>query len=242
VVKTAGTGIDAISKCRNIRKKYEQRNLNMIYFGETEGNLYKVFKKQAKNRDHMVNKFNFFSASAECAEAYNVTAPGLAMFRQFDKFKPFVFEGKHTTAAFIDFVDKNFAPEVINFKVDNAEPIFRFGYRTLFLLTESKKAVYNAPFAEAAKELRGQSLFVKSGIVKGDGPMLSQSLKVIKEDLPALIMQTPSDNNHGIKRYRYEGDVTELTVQKIKDFMGDVEAGDINQWVLSAPIPVLKGK
>jgi hypothetical protein len=137
----------------------------------------------------MVNKFNFYQTSAECAEAYNVTAPGMAMFRQFDKFQPLVFEGAHTTKSFLDFVDKNFAPEVINFKLDNAEPLFRFGWRSLFLLTESKKADYNTPFAEAAKELKGQALFVKSGISKGDGRNLAVSLKVIKEDLPALIMQ-----------------------------------------------------
>jgi hypothetical protein len=45
IMKTAGTGIDTISKCRNIRKRLELRNLNLVYFGEQSGNLYKVFKK-----------------------------------------------------------------------------------------------------------------------------------------------------------------------------------------------------
>jgi len=65
----------------------------------------------------MVNKFNFFQASAECAEQYNVTVPGIAMFRQFDKFQPLVFDGNHTKEGIIRFVDENFFPELIHFSM-----------------------------------------------------------------------------------------------------------------------------
>ena len=59
----------------------------------------------------------------------------------------------------------------------------------MYLLTESKKASYNEPFNAVAKELKGQMLFVKSGIAKGDGTRLRTALRVSKEDLPALFMQ-----------------------------------------------------
>lgn len=211
--------------------------MNLIYFGATKGPLYKVYKKQAKNKDHMVNMFGFFSAPAECAEAYGVSAPGIAMLRQFDKFAPVPFTGEHTTESLLDFVDMNFHPDLIDFTVDYAEPIFRFSFRTVFLLSETKKGAYQEPFAQAAKDLRGKALFVKSGISRGDGPKLKTAIRVEKEDLPALFVQEPSTREHGPLKYKYEGDLNEITTEKIAAFLEDIKAGDIDRWVVSAPLP-----
>jgi len=82
-------------------------------------------------------------------------------------------------------------------------------------------------------------LFVKSGISKGDGLHLKTALRIEKEDLPALFMQ--ETHKDGIQKYRYEGDITELTVEKIKDFIDDIRAGDIDRWVMSDPVPKYNG-
>jgi len=235
--KVAGNGMTNISKCSRIRSKLD-RDLNLMYFGETKGSpLYKVYKKQAKNRDHMVNTFSFFTAPAECAEAYGASAPGIAMFRRFDKFQPVPYTGEPTTEAVLDFVDKNFHPDLIDFTLAYAEPIFRFAFRTVFLLSETKKGAYQEPFAQAATDLRGKALFVKSGISRGDGPKLKNAIRVEKEDLPALFVQEPSTATSGPLKYKYEGDLNEITTEKIGAFLEDIKAGDIPRWVLSEPLP-----
>ena len=83
-----------------------------------------------------------------------------------------------------DFALDSLVPVMINFSEDYVALMFHTSKPSLILFTEAKDSYYQKVFAEAAKELRGEILFVQSGVTNDVEDSLVQLLGINKVDLP----------------------------------------------------------
>lgn len=94
---------------------------------------------------------------------------------------------------------------LISFSEDYIEPIFADHNPALILFTEEEGQGYQTAFADAAKELKGEILFVTSGVTEGIQARLADFLGTVKEDMPCVRLIDPS--GEAMLKYQYGGDV-----------------------------------
>jgi len=205
--------------------------LNLVFFGAHEGEYFDAYMGAAKNPD--VEKFAFFHTGAECAEEHGVTAPGVAVFRNFDEPKV-VYDGEKNSDKLVSFMKGHSTPTIFEFSEDYIEPIFQSKGNALFLFSEDKSAAYQAIFAEAAKEHKGKLLFSTSGVSSGIQERLGEFLGVTKDDMPAIHVVEPATD---LKKFKYDGDVNELTAEALNKFINDFMDGKLVPNRKSEPVP-----
>lgn len=137
VTKKAGSPSDLIA-CDAVADKASGK-LNVVFFGEPEGEWFNTFMGAAKNPD--VEKFAFFHTGAECAADHGVTAPGVAVFRNFDEPKV-VYDGEMDSDKVVMWMKGQSTPTIFEFSEDYIEPIFQAKGNALFLFSEDKEAAY----------------------------------------------------------------------------------------------------
>ena len=118
-------------------------------------------------------------------------------------------------------------PRVLTFKQKYVEPIFVKKNPAIILFTDDKDKDYHYVFAQAAKELQGQILFVTTDIYNELTHSLADLMKVEKFMMPALRILDP---NEGKLKFIYDGNVKDMTVADIQKFISDFKAGNIKPW------------
>jgi hypothetical protein len=68
-------------ECDEIEEKTQPNKLNLVYFGDFEGPLFKTFDAIATDNE----VYKFFHASGECAHEHKGKHNSLSIFRSFDK-------------------------------------------------------------------------------------------------------------------------------------------------------------
>jgi len=224
--------------CADVLEEKASAKLNMIFFGAHEGEAFETFNKVAKNPH--AEAFSFFHTDAECAEAYGVVAPGVAILRTFDEPKV-AYKGELTVDGMLEFMRGSSVPTVFAFSEEYLSAVFKSKNDALFLFTEEEEGDYHAVFAEVAKELKGKILFGTSGASQGIQQKLASFVDVRKDDLPLLvILQPPKDAQakDTLQRYVFPGNIKEsLGAAEVKKFIEDFHAGNLKPTRKSEPIP-----
>lgn len=103
-------------------------------------------------------------------------------------------------------------PTLIDFSDEYIEPIFGQRKAALFLFrhTEDDETNFSKTFAEAAQKLKGEILFVKSGIKDGIQHRLAEFIGVEDSMLPTIRVLDPAKN---MAKFTFEGAVKEVTVE-----------------------------
>lgn len=162
-MKKTGNPADAVA-CDALADKATGK-LNLVYFGDAEGAAYDAFMAAAKNPS--VEKFAFWTTSADCAGDYGVTAPGIAIIKTFDEPKVAYSGDDWENDKVIEWMNGHITPTIFEFSDDYIEPIFANRNNAIILFSEDKDAAYQAVFAEAANSLKGKILFSTSGVSSG---------------------------------------------------------------------------
>ena len=179
-------------------------------------------------------KYSFLHTSdASCAGTVGATAPGIGLTRRFDE-SPLGFSGEGTKAAIVEWAKAASVPRLITFSEDYIEPIFADHNPALILFTEEEGTAAQAAYAQAAKDLQGQILFVTSGVSQGIQSRLAEFIGVEKADTPTLRLIDPQDQ---MLKYSYEGSVADLTVADVEKFVAAFKAGELKPFLKSEPIP-----
>jgi protein disulfide-isomerase A1 len=211
--------------------------LAVAFFGETSSREYtEVFLNVARNPT-VAEKFQFYHLNdKECASQNGASAtPGLVLFRRFDT--PRVpFTGNWETTPVIDFMVAQSVPTLIDFSEDYIEPIFGQRKAAVFLFRSKSDegSDYVKVFTEASQQLRGQILFVVSGVTEGIQQRLGEFIGVEEKDLPTLRLLDPAD---GMKKFNYQGSVQSLTVDNIRQFVDDFQNKRLQAFLKSEEIP-----
>jgi len=218
--------------CDKMQSSTADAKLAISYFGESAGALWDAYMDSARN-PAISEKFSFFhTTDAACAEKYGASAPGVALSRKFDE-SPLSFSGS-SADEIVDWAKASSVPTLITFSEDYIEPIFGEHKDALILFTEESGKDYQSAYAQAAKEMSGDILFVTSGVTDGIQGRLGEFLGVGKENLPTLRIISPKEN---MLKYLYEGDVASLNSDAVRSFVADFKDGKLSPNLKSEDIP-----
>jgi protein disulfide-isomerase A1 len=172
----------------------------------------------------------------ECAASYGAnTLPAIVLFRKFDE-SPLVFSGNFDTTPIVDWLVGSSVPTLIEFSEDYIEPIFGQRKSALFLFRNEEDASsdYSKLFEQAAKELKGDVLFVVSGVKEGIQQRLAEFVGVEESQVPTVTLLNPGEN---MKKYKFPGTVKDLSLDSIKSFLADFTSGKLQPFLKSQDPP-----
>lgn len=95
-------------------------------------------------------------------------------------------------------------------------------------------SAFEQAFVEAAKALKGQIVFVTSGVEEGIQSRLGEFIGVTPDMLPTVRILSPEQ---GMKKFAFEEDVNSLSLASIQKFVDDFKAGNLSPFLKSEPIP-----
>ena len=241
--RTKDTIVDWINKktgpatkevdCAAMEAGVADSKLAISYFGDFTGELFDAFMASAKN-PAIGEKFQFYQTNdASCAGKFGTSAPGVALSRNFDD-SPVSFSGASNEDGIVDWAKANSVPTLITFSEDYIEPIFGDHKSAVILFTEDSGKDFQSAFEQASKEMKGEILFVTSGVSEGIQERLGQFLGVGKSDMPTVRLISPEDS---MMKYVMEGDANNLTTAGVKSFVSDFKAGNLKPHLKSEAIP-----
>ena len=172
----------------------------------------------------------------ECAASFNaVNTPALVLFRKFDE-NTLVYSGNWESSNIVSWLQASSVPTLINFSEDFIEPIFGQRKAAIFLFrsnADTSKAFAKA-FADAAKTLKGEILFVESGVTDGIQQRLGEFIGVEESQLPTIRILDPANN---MKKFTFGGRIESLTLEQLSEFIRDFKAGSLQPFLKSQDIP-----
>jgi protein disulfide-isomerase A1 len=214
-----------------------KHKLLLAYFGDdTTSKEHKTYLEVASHGS-VAEKFHFVHIlDKECSSKHGASAhPSVVIFRQFDQ-SPLHFDGKWETQHIVDWMVSSSVPTLIEFSEDYIEPIFGQKQPAIFLFRSKEDATssFANVFSDAANQLKGQILFVVSGVTDGIQSRLAEFIGVDGSHIPTIKLLDPNDN---MKKYQYAGSTKDITVEQIKSFINDFKSGKITPFLKSEEIP-----
>jgi protein disulfide-isomerase A1 len=223
--------------CAQLKEKTDAAKLAVAYFGETANREYaEIFLDVAQNPT-VGEKYQFFHLNdKECAASFGANnLPALVVFRKFDE-NNLVYSGNWESSPVVEWLSASSVPTLITFSEDFIEPIFGQRKPAIFLFRSNSDADkgFSQAFAEAAKSLKGQILFVVSGVSDGIQQRLGEFIGVEESALPTIRVLDPANN---MKKYTFPGRIESLTVDAINQFVNDFKSGSLQPFLKSQEIP-----
>lgn len=223
--------------CDQLKDKVANTKLAVAYFGEFEAREYsEIFLDVAQN-PAVSEKYQFFHLNdKECAASFGASNyPALVVFRKFDD-NTVVYTGNWEATPVVDWLQASSVPTLITFSEDFIEPIFGQRKAAIFLFRSNSDAdsAYSKVFAEAAQTLKGQILFVVSGVTDGIQQRLGEFIGVEEGHLPTIRILDPANN---MKKYTFDGKTESITVASLTQFVNDFKSGNLQPFLKSQEIP-----
>jgi protein disulfide-isomerase A1 len=206
----------------------------IAYVGPAEGALFEMHMAAAKTPS-LADTYEFYHTSDESAFGdFDLEHAGIVLIRNFDE--PLLhYSGAHTTEALIEFAKSKTTPRLINFDEDSIEPIFGKKNSAIMLFSNESGKEYQKVFADAANHLQGKILFVKSTTTDGIQQKLADYIGVDAKSAPTIRIIKFADDD--IQKFRYEGNLNEMTVESLTNFIDDFKAGSLKTFLKSEAIP-----
>lgn len=206
----------------------------IAYVGPLEGKLFDLHMEAAKS-PALADTYEFYHTSETSAfDEFDMSGAGIVVLRNFDE--PIVhYTGAHTFDALKEFALAHVTARLINFDEDSIEPIFGKKNSAIMLFSNQKDQDYQRVFAEAANKLQGKILFVKSTTTDGIQQKLADYVGVDAKAAPTIRVIKFADDD--IVKYRYEGSLSEMTVESLSHFIDEFKAGSLKPFLKSENIP-----
>lgn len=131
-------------------------------------------------------------------------------------------------------------PTLIDFSEDYIEPIFGQRRPAIFLFRSKSDSdsELSKVFKEASEKLKGQILFVTSGVSDGIQQRLGEFIGVDEKSLPTIRLLDASNN---MQKFTYSGDLSSLTVDGVQSFVEDFKNKKLQPFLKSEEIPAETG-
>lgn len=210
----------------------------LAYFGDTSSREFKDSFLDVANNGAVSDKFQFFHTNDNsCATEFGAsTFPAVVLFRKFDE-THLVYQGATwETAPIVDWMVASSVPTLITFSEDFIEPIFGQRKAAIFLFRSPSDtdSSFSKIFAEASKQLKGDIIFVQSGVTDGIQQRLAEFIGVDESSLPTIRILDPAAN---MKKFTFAGSIASVTLDGIKTFIRDFKSGSLEAFLKSEDIP-----
>jgi protein disulfide-isomerase A1 len=238
-IKKSGPASVEVSSCEDLKKKIEIPKIAVAFFGDISTKQFKEDFMTVATNEAVSEKIPFFHTSdVECGKSLGLKSfPSIALFRKFEDsplfYEPPMEEG-WTPALMLGWIQAASVPFIFEFSEDYIEPIFTQRRKAIILFRdnqEAKTAKYQKVFEEAAKLMKNEMLFVYSDVEEGMQARLADYLSIENNNLPALRILDPA--NKDLKKYIYYGDLESLSVEDIRSFISDFNAGKLKPFFKS---------
>ena len=241
ILKKVGPASSEVT-CAQLKEKIEGAKLAAAFFGDLQSAEFSTFINVANNPS-VGEKFQFFHANdKDCGASFGATNyPGVVAFRKFDD-HTVVYQGdKFESGLISEWLLASSVPTLITFSEDYIEPIFGQRKSAIFLFRSSSDANkdFAQTFAQAASTLKGEIIFVVSGVTEGIQQRLGEFIGVTESSLPTIRILDPSN---GMKKFTFGGKIENLSVQGIKEFVHDFKSGSLQPFLKSEEIPAENGE
>ncbi len=217
--------------CSDVAASTSDNKLNVVYFGAEEGPMHEAFIALAKETETA----SFFHAPAECTAAHGAAENGVALFRAFDE-SPVQYAGAAEVGAMREWFKAGSLPTLIDFGEDYIEPIFGAGREALIFFSDEKDSAAHAAYAEAAKALKGEVLFVQSGTQEGIQAKLAEFVGVDAAAAPTVRYLVPAQD---MAKFAFTS--SDISTDALKTFIADVKAGKVKAHLKSEAVPAEQG-
>lgn len=205
----------------------------VVFYGAADSTEFAEFEKFAAGDE----KHTFVHTSSSSSLPEGLTAPGVAIFRQFDE-PVVVHTGQVEKSALKSFISSASVPTLIEFSEDFIEPIFQEQKPAVFLFIDSSNDAHHkilSTFTKAAGALKGSILFVHSGVSKGIQQRLAEFVGVTSANLPRLMIV--GFNPEGVDKFVYDGDLNALTSEDVEKFTTQFKNGELRKFLKSEDVP-----
>jgi protein disulfide-isomerase A1 len=175
------------------------------------------------------------STNAEVATAFNIKAPAVAVLKNFDEGQS-NFEGDFAAAEIAKFAVGNSLPLVTEFSDEAAPKIFGGNVKKHLILFAKKDAAdfqeLKGQMAQAAKELRGEILFIYIDANVQDHQRILEFFGIGDQDLPTVrLINLEADVA------KFKPPTAEITGESLTRFAKDVLSGKVKQHLASQETP-----
>jgi hypothetical protein len=206
VQKKSGPPSIKVSNCEKFRQKIDKsKDLNFVYFGAFEGELFNLFIEAAKSNE----VYKAYHAPASCTELMGSQSDSLNIYRPFEDKHIVYFVKNLRYEKVIEWLADQSLPEVVEMTIEYVDMILSEDNpkNALVLFTDFKDDVdveLTNKFYQVAKELRHKLLFVTSG-TQGDDlqKLFASDVGVIHTPTIRLVVQKDGE----LLKYMYEGDL-----------------------------------
>ena len=214
------------------------KDLQVTYFGDlSHKDFTEVFQVAARNMN-LQEKFRFYhTTDVSCVTKLKHSGNReILVQRRFDEtVYPFV-ESEKTLEGFQKFLNRVWIPSSFEFLEEYIDIIFTDQKPAMFLFVKDTKedSQLLKTYKQAAFQYRNEIFFVYSSIYEGIQEKLADYGFVFDYHLPTLRIIDASDDN---TKYRYEGDLSKLEVQDVKNFVQDFKAKKLPVYYKSLEVP-----
>jgi len=231
--KKTGPAYQTLASAEDLEKfKADNKVCVVAHIQDLESDAMKHFASAADGIDDI--PFGVVSASA-IAEAAGLEVGAVAVFKQFDEGVA-IFDGDLAAGELADFVKSNQLALLTEFTAESAPVIFGGDIQVHVLLFISSSAsdaeTHKASFTEAAKEFKGQVLFIYIDSDVDDNNRVMEFFGLKAADVPTYRMIKMTDN-----MAKYKPDGPELDTTSVVNFCKGVQAGVISRHLMSEEVP-----
>ena len=237
ILKRVGPPTNEVT-CAQLKEKVEVTKMALAFFGDTASREFTESFLDVAGNGAVSDKFQFFHINDNgCAAEFGASnSPALVLVRKFDE-THLVYEGATwETAPIIDWMLASSVPTLITFSEDFIEPIFGQRKAAIFLFRSASDSdsSFSQTFAEAAKQLKGDIIFVQSGVTDGIQQRLAEFVGVDESSLPTIRILDPASN---MKKFTFAGRADSVTLEGIKEFIKDFKSGSLQAFLKSEDLP-----
>lgn len=164
---------------------------------------------------------------------YEVESEGIAVFRAFDSYEAIEYTGTGQDTDLFQWLSMNEIPTgIFEFTEDYVETIF-VHKRPVIMLFDQDDSPYKSLLEEVSLNLQGTILFATADLTEHAQQMIAEMAGI--KQLPQLVIFDPLEQ--GMKKFVYEDDLTQLSVDAIKKFIADFKAGTLEPSYRSQEVP-----
>lgn len=236
ILKKVGPSSSDVT-CDQLKAKVESSKLTVAFFGDLESAQFKETYLLVAGNPTVSEKFVFVHTSDKaCASSNGAdTTPALVVFRKFDT-PTVTYHGNFEVAPIVEFLENTSVPTLIDFSEDYIEPIFgqRKSAVFLFLGKGDYESGFAKVFADASQKLKGQILFVQSGVSEGIQQRLGEFIGVDESQMPTVRILDPANN---MKKFTLETRPQDMTIEILTAFIDNFKNEKLVPFLKSQEIP-----
>ena len=228
--KKTGKNVKEISNVEECEKFINEKDVNVLYFGNDENSLNEFNVVAMINDDFAFGQSN----NNEIKEKYNLKDNSVTIFKKFDE-KRNDYNEEVKEERLLEFLEKYGTPRILSWNEKTISIIFRKSNPALFLFINKNDEKYNEYYKlmESIYEKIGKDIkIIIMGLQDAEEKRFGEWIGIKENELPSIRIGDP--RNRGFSKYKMENEINE---NNIIQFFKDWRENKLHKLLKSEDIP-----